>query len=649
MRDASGAGPADIKGKEPLGLHIFGSNTSISQSNSQAGTPQSSARRAANATYAATVGSAFHPVGGFTTNSAGSSTKSRGKMRASQRQPAERSLDGFFILRATGVDYPHELSTARLQHCGLTRSNSSDLAEFTNLAHLDVSGNALRFEDLQTFPRLEVLEIALNGITTLDPGVGFTSLTILDLSYNNITPEAILNLGSLPALKSLDMSNNGLARLPLSMAASASEATESSFAVLETLNLDDNKLTSPGVFQAVAGLPRLQVLDLNRNMISFVPQLVPSIPDGVEVALDPNAIKPFAALQVLGLTENRIAHAEDVLTVASWDGIEAMHLWGNPIVTQKSQLPPELSEELRRRETRGQPALQVPRTQAATLGGGKPTIAESMPPQDVITIAPLVLPQIVRGGALREYLAEKAQQQYLEYTTSRPASTAGPLPPIGTAAPEEADVYEEDEDEDGTGFFLTEMAAGGGGGADEAMAPPPFDVPVLAPGEDFEVDHAAAQRMGIMTPSATTDLESLGRTAPSTYGGILPSVMDDLDEDSAAANFGDDSASHADAGAPERAIVPYAANIPHGVKEEFKELFREDTEEEAALGPIKYVPESIKASTQALRFALQHPLTLVFDRKPPKKESQLALASNALSETREWSTQNLQDALNSLS
>lgn len=277
-----GAGPAV---REPLGLSLFGSN-SFSGGNSAS----SSARSRHGGTGS---GSAFRPTGtgmGTGASSASKSLSARGRSGGASkyRRRVERVLDGVFVLRATGVDYPHELSTARLQHCGLTETNSAQLAEFTNLAHVDVSGNALRFEDLQTLPRLEVLEIALNGIVTLDPGFGFLSLTILDLSYNNVLPDAILNLGSLPALKSLDLSNNGLTELPLSMAAATTDTADSSFAVLETLNLDDNKLKSPGVFQALAGLPRLQVLDLNRNRVSFVPQLVPSIPDGIEVTLDPN-------------------------------------------------------------------------------------------------------------------------------------------------------------------------------------------------------------------------------------------------------------------------------------------------------------------------------------------------------------------------
>jgi hypothetical protein len=67
------------------------------------------------------------------------------------------------------------------------------------------------------------------------------------------------------------------------------------------------------------------------------------------------AVKPFAALQVLGLCENKVQHAADVLTVASWEQIAELRLWGNPIVSQRSTLPPELAEELKRRMRRGQP------------------------------------------------------------------------------------------------------------------------------------------------------------------------------------------------------------------------------------------------------------------------------------------------------
>jgi hypothetical protein len=520
-----------------------------------------------------------------------------------------------------------------------------DLAEFTNLAHMDVAGNNLKFEDLSTIPRLEVLEIALNGIRTLNSMGGFLSLTILDLSYNNLEPEAILSLGNLPALRSLDLSNNGLARVPHSMAAANDESGESSFAALETLTLDDNKLTAPGIFQALAGLPRLSVLDLNRNRISFVPQLVPSIPDGMETEVDPNAVKPFASLQMLSMTENRIEHAEDVLTVATWDNVEALHLAGNPIITKKSALPAELTEELRRRQNRGQPGIHVPRS---TNKPTKPSLTESLPLHEVVKVEPLILPQIARGNSLREYEAEKAKQQFLEYTTSRPASTAGPLKVVPPITPQPAPVPEDDEDDDGAGFFMTQLGEG-------AVAAPmytdegelvPYDLPVLAADETFDVSRdemAEAQRLGIVTPmsrmSSAHTIQSLGDTAPgpddTAYIGDEDFTGDALQAEVEAAEEMD------------HAIVPFVANLPMGVEKKFSELFREDTEEEQALGPVKYVPVSIKATTQALRFALQKPLTLVFDRKPVggAKKPQLALTAGAAGDTREWHLQNLEQAL----
>ena len=180
------------------------------------------------------------------------------------------------------------------------------MVQFTNLAHLDVSGNAVTFESLSLLPRLEVLEMALNGLNWVDPRAGFQTLSILDLSFNKIQPDAILNLGRLPNLTSLDLSNNDLRELPLSMAASEVATFEN----LETLTLNDNFLTSPGVFQALAGLPSLLMLDLNSNKIEFVPHLVPSAAQ--TEAYDVHAVRPFQALQLLGLAKELGAAWQDL-------------------------------------------------------------------------------------------------------------------------------------------------------------------------------------------------------------------------------------------------------------------------------------------------------------------------------------------------
>jgi hypothetical protein len=66
--------------------------------------------------------------------------------------------------------------------------------------------------------------------------------------------------------------------------------------------------------------------------------------------------------------------------------------------------------------------------------------------------------------------------------------------------------------------------------------------------------------------------------------------------------------------AGELALVAVATKVPAEVREQFYELFREDTAAEQALGPVPYMPRSIGASARSLKFVLEHPLTLRFSR-----------------------------------
>ncbi|XP_042761012.1 X-ray radiation resistance-associated protein 1 isoform X3 [Panthera leo] len=104
----------------------------------------------------------------------------------------------------------------------------------------------------------------------------------LDLSFNSLTAEAICDLGILPHLRVLLLTGNGLTSLPLNLAVTEQEASVSSltnkryilrFPVLETLMLDDNKLSSPNCFASLAGLRRLKKLSLDQNRIFRIPYL----------------------------------------------------------------------------------------------------------------------------------------------------------------------------------------------------------------------------------------------------------------------------------------------------------------------------------------------------------------------------------------
>ncbi|XP_032215467.1 X-ray radiation resistance-associated protein 1 isoform X5 [Mustela erminea] len=104
----------------------------------------------------------------------------------------------------------------------------------------------------------------------------------LDLSFNSLTAEAICDLGILPHLRVLLLTGNGLTSLPPNLAVKEQEASVTSltsrryilrFPALETLMLDDNRLTSPNCFASLAGLRRLKKLSLDQNRIFRIPYL----------------------------------------------------------------------------------------------------------------------------------------------------------------------------------------------------------------------------------------------------------------------------------------------------------------------------------------------------------------------------------------
>ncbi|KAK1336117.1 hypothetical protein QTO34_003917 [Cnephaeus nilssonii] len=108
------------------------------------------------------------------------------------------------------------------------------------------------------------------------------SLWFLDLSFNSLNPEAICDLGILPRLRVLLLTGNGLTFLPMNLAVTEQETSVTSltskryilrFPALETLMLDDNKLSNPNCFASLAGLRRLKKLSLDQNKIFRIPYL----------------------------------------------------------------------------------------------------------------------------------------------------------------------------------------------------------------------------------------------------------------------------------------------------------------------------------------------------------------------------------------
>nr|KAF6468693.1 X-ray radiation resistance associated 1 [Rousettus aegyptiacus] len=184
-------------------------------------------------------------------------------------------LDRAFLLKHHHARKPSDL-------CNIN-AKEKDFKHFHSVIYINASENLLPLEAFHTFPALKELELAFNGIKTVYVEYGdFKFLEFLDLSFNRLTGEAIRDLGILPHLRVLLLTGNGLTSLPPNLAVAEQEASATSltskryilrFPALETLMLDDNKLSNPNCFASLAGLRRLKKLSLDQNKIFRIPYL----------------------------------------------------------------------------------------------------------------------------------------------------------------------------------------------------------------------------------------------------------------------------------------------------------------------------------------------------------------------------------------
>lgn len=76
-----------------------------------------------------------------------------------------------------------------------------DLEFFKNLTYLDISDNRVNMEQLMNLVALQELDLQYNSIDALQLSMGcFQSLHTLHLSYNQIPPGHLQDLGMLPEL-----------------------------------------------------------------------------------------------------------------------------------------------------------------------------------------------------------------------------------------------------------------------------------------------------------------------------------------------------------------------------------------------------------------------------------------------------------------
>ncbi|CAH2225776.1 E3 ubiquitin- ligase RNF169 [Pelobates cultripes] len=180
----------------------------------------------------------------------------------------------FFQMKTHFVERPDDLCSVNVSDRNLTSAHTEDFLQFTCVAYMNASENRLLLEDFSTFPMLRELDISLNEINRIHiKQEHFPNLEVLDLSYNNLSPDDISQLSVLPQLRVLHLTGNRLTHLPPDMSGSHCNDLMC-FPSLEILMLDNNRLSHASVFGCLANLKRLHQLNLDKNGITKIPYLL---------------------------------------------------------------------------------------------------------------------------------------------------------------------------------------------------------------------------------------------------------------------------------------------------------------------------------------------------------------------------------------
>ncbi|XP_076453924.1 X-ray radiation resistance-associated protein 1-like [Babylonia areolata] len=187
-------------------------------------------------------------------------------------------LDGYFLMKHCCVEDPADLCSVNIAGLELTDVKEEDFEMFDNVAYINAGDNYLPFEAFRGFPSLRELEVPFNGLRSLKIETqDFPQLEVLDLSYNNLSLEDVLTLGQLSTLRVLHLTGNNFSTLPPDMALPyllpGRKIHRPRFPRLEVLLLDDNRLEDITVFAALAGLPKLRHINMEKNRVFCIPQL----------------------------------------------------------------------------------------------------------------------------------------------------------------------------------------------------------------------------------------------------------------------------------------------------------------------------------------------------------------------------------------
>ena len=246
----------------------------------------------------------------------------------SDRKDTLKTLDDKFILKSSSADEHSNVSSINLSGQIFKNVETENFEKFTSCAFIQASRTEGSI-NLDTFDKLENLsdlEINMSGISMLNqPKIETWGITILDLSYNNLSEAVSHNfqvLSSLQKLRVLNVSGNDL----LNFGDSGEPLV---FESLQLLIAENNDLSEDFFHQisTEVNMPNLKVLLLDQNRIKNIPK-IEIVPDSLQ-----------NELSILSLAKNPIKTFENFSNVLQFGNLNVLKLQETPFVRTTSKNP----------------------------------------------------------------------------------------------------------------------------------------------------------------------------------------------------------------------------------------------------------------------------------------------------------------------
>jgi len=175
------------------------------------------------------------------------------------------------------------LQTLDLSYNALTRIENRTNSLFEDVLSLEslyLAGNRLSFLTPKSLPysqwipyKIRVLDLSHNHLESVSTAVGFSQMQVLLLHHNHIRSLVPGVFGNMSALRTLDLSNNRITRIPLHAFSANVSAVGLFVPSIESLDLSFNRIESIDAGEltrlSLKSKPTLSTLDVRNNKLSL--------------------------------------------------------------------------------------------------------------------------------------------------------------------------------------------------------------------------------------------------------------------------------------------------------------------------------------------------------------------------------------------